>query len=41
MEPKEKKAHATTLYILSGVARVKQFQLLCSRRQGNGVCSAL
>ena len=37
MEPKEKKAHAMTLYELSGVARVKQFQRLCSPRQGNGL----
>ena len=28
--------HAMTLYVLSGVARVEQFQHLCSRRQGNG-----
>ena len=40
MEPtKEKKAHATTLYILSGVAREKQFQLLYSRlKTGKWFC---
>ena len=44
MEPKEKKARATTLYMLGGVAKVKQFQLLCSIKDSEMVfcvCSAL
>ena len=33
---KKRLVHAMTLYVLSGVARVKQFQRLCYQRQGNG-----
>ena len=38
MEPKEKKAHACNDLICTQwrIARMKQLQRLCSRRQGNG-----